>query len=228
MARQIITIPQSFVNRAIERRYFIDWRGQASSEANSGFSQVVYNRFPRWVAEFGLSLDRASSQAWRALIMAGQGRTSVFRLFMGDPIAFMRSEAAPASGLAGGSPFANGQRFSNGQGFNYAPFVTAAAAAAPGATEITVSAESAAFAPRVGQIISAADKPMAVTSVLDLGGGQYRLGVQLQRATIAEGDIIRLVATGLFELVDDMDGQPAYGRQRVTNPTITLREALRV
>ncbi|ETX26597.1 hypothetical protein [Roseivivax isoporae] len=225
MQRPIVTVPYSMMC-APTRDWWIDWRGQGEAERVGGGTQVVFNQFPRWMGELSFRFSRERSAYWRSIAWAAQGRVGVYRLFMADPLVFNRADAVPADWLTMGKPFSNDQRFSSGSGFDPGPQVPAAAAAAPGAEEIVVTVTDSALVPKQGQIISANDWPMGVLWVSAEGGDVYRLGVTLQRATIAVGDPISLVATGLFEALDDVASRLGYDRGRVTSPAMTFREVL--
>ncbi|ETX26514.1 hypothetical protein [Roseivivax isoporae] len=225
MQRPIVTVPYSMMC-ALERDWWIDWRGQAEAERVGGGTQVVFNQFPRWMGEMAFSFTAEKSAYWRAIAWAAQGRLGIYRLFMADPLVFIRAKVLPADWIRLGKPFSNDQRFSTGYGFDPGPQVSAAAAAAPGAEEILVTVTDPGLVPKQGQIISADDWPMGVLWVAAEGGDVYRLGVTLQRATIAVGDPISLVATGLFEALDDLGSRLAYGKSRTSAPTMTFREVL--
>ena len=225
MSRSIVTVPYSLM-LATEINWWIDWRGRGS-QRNDDTTKIVHNRAPRWRGELSLVLQGAAAGAWRARHWAAEGRAGVYRLFMIDPMLFDRMEVMSAAAAAKGVPFSTGSYFSTGAGFEAGPYIAAAAAAEPGASSIVVSVPDPDLVPAVGQIISAHDWPMGVLSVEDLGEQTYRLEVSLQRATIAAGDPIALVATGLFEVESDEASSMPYGLSRVARPGLSFREALK-
>ena len=226
MTRRVVTIGYDLM-RVTQVDWSIDWRGSPTAEATNGFRQVVYNQFPQWVGTIALTLTGARLGRWRAAILSGQGRAGIFRLPMIDPALFRRAAVLTAAQLAQGTPFSTGARFSTGAGFDPGPFIAAAEAAEAGASEIRVTTARPELVPVPGQILSADDWPMAVTSVVPEEGSIYRLGIEMPlRAAIAEGDPIRLVAMGRFELLDDLAGRVPYGLSPVSTPTISFREVL--
>ena len=226
MMRPLVTIGDHLM-RVIEVDWTIDWRGSPTSDATSGFTQTVYNAFPRWVGSMQMRLPKNMIGPWRAAMLAGQGRAGIYRLPMVDEAVFSRAAVLTAQQIAHGNPFSTGSYFSTGSGFDAGPFIPATEAAAMGATEIRVTIATAALVPVLGQIISADDWPMAVTYVVPEGAGVYRLGIQMPlRAAIAEGAPIRLVAVGRFEVLDDLAGRAAYGLDLVSTPSISFREVL--
>ncbi|MBN8187612.1 hypothetical protein JF540_13015 [Salipiger thiooxidans] len=225
MSREVITVPYSLM-LLTETNWWIDFRGKGSAR-NDDTTQVVSNAAPIWRGEMALVLHGKWAGEWRARHWAAEGRKNVYRLFMVDPLVFDRMAFLTDVSEALGVPFSTGARFATGMGFEAGPYVQAAEAASPGDTSITVTVPDPALVPVVGQIISARDWPMGVLWVEDLGGDQYRLGVKLQRATIAAGEAISLVATGLFEVAADDASSMSYGLSRVAQPGFTVREALK-
>lgn len=217
MQRHIITIPPGFL-RLLRVDWDIDWRGQSSGDRTDGSTQVVYNRFPRWVGRPEIFLQGAQVARWRAIRGAAQGRVGVYRIRMCDPVGFTDAS------LGDQIPYSNGLPHSTGAGFEYAPICTASLAAAAGATELRVAAG---VAPNVGQIMSHDDWPFLVTSVETVSAGVYDLGVQMPlRAAIAAGDPINMQGTGLFEATDDTMGNPSYAAARVATVGLSFQEVL--
>ncbi|HBT01659.1 MAG TPA: hypothetical protein DEB47_17785 [Citreicella sp.] len=213
--------------RMIQFDWAIDWRGSPSADATSGFTQTVFNAFPRWVGTVGVTLSYGWIGHWRAAMWAGQGRAGIYRLPMIDPAIFNRASVLTAAQMAQGNPFSTGSYFSTGSGFDPGPFIPATEAAAAGATEIRVTTANAALVPVPGQILSADDWPMGVTYVVPEDSNVYRLGIQMPlRAAIAEGAPVRLVAMGRFEVLDDLAGRTPYGFQPSSTPSISFREVL--
>ena len=225
MSRPLVTIGYHLM-MVTDVDWTIDWRGSPTSDATSGFTQTVYNAFPRWVGSLQMRLPGKMIGHWRAALWAGQGRAGIYRLPMIDRAVFNRAAVLSAAQAAQGNPFSTGNYFSTGSGFDAGPFVPAAAAAA-GTDETRVTTANPALVPVAGQIISADDWPMGVTYVVPEDGNVYRLGIQMPlRAAIAEGDPIRLVAMGRFEVLDDLAGRAAYGLDLVSTPSISFREVL--
>lgn len=202
MQRPIVTIPNELL-RTLNCDWDIDWRGQGVGSANGGNTQVIYNRFPRWVGTPRLLLYGAELAEWRAIRAQAQGYVGIYRLPMIDPIGFND----PALLISA-----------------FVPVATANLAANAGATTITVNAD---VAPNPGQIMSANDWPFVVTTVSDLSGGVYELGVQMPlREAIAVDDEINMQGVGRFEAIEENMGNPAYTASRVATISLAFREVL--
>ena len=224
MQRSVITIPQGFL-RKISVDWDIDWRGQSLGDSNSGSTQTVYNRFPRWVGSPEVLLHQAEIGQWRAIRAQAQGRTGLYRVEMCDPAVFRFTDTGdqvPGFGI----PFSDAdQPFSSGQGFAYEPTCSAVSGASAGATSIRV--EDADAVPSAGQIMSHNLWPFTVTYVTELGGGTYDLGVQMPlREAIPAGASIKLRGEGLFEAVEESMGRPKYGAGHAARTSLTFREVL--
>lgn len=225
MTRPIVTIPPDLI-RFSAVSWDIDWRGQ-SVPGQDGATQIVYNRFPRWIGAAEMVLPAPQLARWRGVRAAAQGRRAVFRVPLVDPISYDREARVPADLRERGLPFSNGERLSTGYGLAYEETIPAAAVAAKGAELVRVTV-GAYPAPVVGQIMSCADLPFVVTSVRALPGGDHELGVQMPlRAVIAEGDRIALRGWGLFELAGDTTAGVEYGLSRLGRPKLDLVEWLR-
>lgn len=226
MTRPIVTVPFDLL-RVMAIDWDIDWRGQPSAASTADTTQVVYNRFPRWVGALSLVHQKAMIGRWRALRWSAEGRAGIYRLPMIDPGVFNRRAVLTAQQAGLGNPFSTGSYFATGSGFYAGPFVEAAEFAAAGATEIRLLIADASLVPVPGQIISADDWPMGVTEVLSEGAGVYAVSVQMPlRAAIAVGDPISLVGIGRFEVLDDLAGRAGYGPRPVSSPAIEFREVL--
>lgn len=225
MARSIVKVPFAMMCASAIRHY-VDWRGQPEQESAGGGTKVVNNQFPRWMTEIELALTKETAGYWRSLILQMEGRRNIARLFMLDTQIFDPFALMPAAELDLENAFGIGTYSGPAMSFDDPPQITAAASAAAGATSISVTVEDVALIPRIGQIISADDWPMFVTDVTANGGTSYTLGVKMQRATIASGDPINLVATGQFELMSDTAGQPGYDLTLVSSPALTFREVI--
>jgi hypothetical protein len=224
--RPTITIPFSLL-KATSIEWDIDWRGQPPSDRTDGSTQVVFNAFPRWVGSLDLRLTRDFVRHWRALHWAAQGRVGIYQIPMFDPVGFDQVGYFGKSYVRSGVPFSSGQRFSSGYGFAANATVEASAPASIGASEITVKTTDADLVPRVGQIMSANDWPMGITSVTDNGDDTYTLGIQMPlRAAISSGDLVRCMARGLFEVANDREGSPVYDIRKLSETSITFREVL--
>lgn len=226
MNRTIIDIPYSLM-RLTAVEWDIDWRGQPPSDRTDGSTQVVYNAFPRWVGTIDLTLSGDWIRHWRGLHWAAQGRVGVYRIPMIDPVGFSQLDYFGPSYTRLGVPFSSGARFSSGYGFAPNATIEAAAPAAAGATEITVTTTDPALVPKFGQILSAKEWPMGVTGVIDNGDDTYTLTIQMAlREAIAAGDLLKCVAIGRFEVTEDRAGSPGYDANRISRPSITFREVL--
>ena len=226
MQRHLVTVPAS-VFRLSTVDWDIDWRSQMSGEANDGNTQTVFNAFPRWVAEPQLALAGEMLRQWRAIRLRAQGQVGILRIIMTDPVGFdPAAVGVDQAWLETGVPFDTDQPFSTGQGFEFDPFVMADAAAPAGAEVIRVLVSDMTV-PAVGQFLSHDDWPFVVTSVTPVSGGAYELGVQMPlRRAIPSGAAIQMRATGLFEMVNPRGGNPSYGLDFVSRPSIALREYL--
>lgn len=179
----------------------IDWRGTPSTETMDGNTGTIVNAAPRWIGEPTFVFGSALLGAFRARRWEGQGRANIFRVNLFDPAVYNPAD-----------PDAT---------------VPAAADAAAGDTTIQATITSAGDVPAVGQIMSHANWPTAVTSVTDLGSDVYELGVQPPlRAAIATSDDIRLMGRGLFQAVDDSTGRVSYGTNGVAKVKMKLVEVL--
>jgi len=93
--------------------------------------------------------------------------------------------------------------------------------------EIVVDETDAPAPIKVGQILSHADFPFAVSWRMDEGDGLVRLGVEMPlRRAIPAGDPVSLIAFGLFELAGEAP-RWGYDLSRVSRETIALQEWLR-
>lgn len=226
MSRRVVTVPYDLLT-ATEIDWDIDWRGQPGAETTADTSQVVYNRFPKWVGALSLVQPPEIVGRWRALRWSAQGRAGIYRLPMIDPVSFDRERELGSEVASRGNPFSTGSYFSSGSGFYAGPFVEAAAAASAGSEEIVLKISDPALVPKVGQIISADDLPMGITHVIADSESTYRVGIQMPlRAPISAGAAISLVGIGRFEVLTDMAGRGGYGLDRVSTPSIEFREVL--
>ncbi|SLN36500.1 hypothetical protein AQS8620_01296 [Aquimixticola soesokkakensis] len=200
----------------------IDWRGQSAGSANDGSSQLVYNRFPRWVGAATLTLHGDAARQWRAIKASAQGRVNIYRVPMFDPL--NGGPATPTEFRPSGVPFSTEENFSNGLGFEYAPFVRVVTGCAAGAAEIHVEEVSGPV--RVGSHLSINDWPFIVTWRDENGDGTVILGVTLLRVTLAVGDQIEMRAHGLFAADSDDMGRMPYGGSRAYAPALNFTEYL--
>ncbi|MCA0947344.1 hypothetical protein LCM08_20670 [Salipiger pacificus] len=222
MTRPLVTVPLDLLETS-SIDWDIDWRGQPGTESTADTTQVVFNRFPRWVGSLSLTHTRELIGRWRALRWSAQGRAGIYQLPMIDPGVFNPLKMLTDQQAALG----NQLTLPSSSEAYIGPVAVAAEAAAAGASQIRISIPVMGLAPVVGQIISADDWPMGITSVTPEGMDTYLLGIQMPlRAAIASGDTIRLVGTGRFEVIDDMAGRAGYGQHLVSTPSIEFREVL--
>ncbi|MDO6587698.1 hypothetical protein Q4543_19485 [Salipiger sp. 1_MG-2023] len=204
----------------------IDWRGAPEAGLTDGNTQVVMNQFPRWVGNLEMTMRDDFLRSWRAHRWQAQGRVGAYRIYMFDPLGFSAQVLLGRAAVAGGIPFSTGETFSTGMGFAPNVYLEAEAASA-GDTCVTVSCSEADLVPVPGQIMSVGDWPFGVVSVESTGATQYRLGVQMPlRADIADGDLVSCLATGLFEVDDDLAGAAPYGKLNSSTFNIAFREVL--
>ncbi len=229
MQRRLITVPDT-VLRFTMADWEIDWRGIGAGQHGAGGEVVVHNAFPRWVAKSRIFLRGDDLARWRAIRAHAQGRLSIYRIRMCDPVgAEWGAFGGPPAFAAGGVPFAGGISWSTGQNWLYRPFATADAPAPAGAEQIDIDTTSASgFTPRDGQIMSADDWPFVVTSVRRLtGANRFRLGVQMPlRAPIQGGARIDLIPIGRFVATEDAMGAAPYGAARISRVALSLTENL--
>lgn len=226
MSRPLVTVPMDLLT-ATEIDWDIDWRGQPGAESTADTSQVIYNRFPRWVGALSLVQPPVIIGRWRALRWSAQGRAGIYRLPMIDPAIFDRTVVPQKMASSLGFGFPVGSDFLGDFSEQAVPTVSVATAAPAGAEVLRISVTDLDLVPTVGQIISADDWPMGVTDVSHEGGTTYVLGVQMPlRAPISAGASISLVGMGRFEVLTDMAGRGSYGLDRVSTPSIEFREVL--
>lgn len=226
MNRPIITVPYAIM-RASRIDWDIDWRGQPGNDRTDGSTQVVFDAFPRWIGTLDLVLARDLARQFRAMRWQAQGRVGIYRLYMVDPMGFNLQAAVGGEAIAAGVPFSSGARFSTGQGFHPSTVVLTSAAAEAGASEVQVTTADPTLVPVPGQIMSAGDWPFAVTAVSENGGNIYTLSVQMPlREEIASGAMVNCVASGLFEVSDDLAGALSYDTTLVGRSSISFREVL--
>lgn len=226
MQRQIVTIPRSLM-RMLTCDWRIDWRGQGLGETAAGVETVVHNKFPRWIGTPTVHLRREAINQWDAIRDTAQGMVNIYRVPMVHPLGFDWGAAAGALG-ANGVPFSGDRGFSGGQGFAYAPMALSVGAFSVGAVEITLDVSPTGIAPRVGQIMSVADWPFRITSILTSSGTEYTVTIQLPlRAALRDGDVIRMEGVGLFEAAEQGMGATGYDRNQVSRPTLAFQEVLR-
>lgn len=226
MKRSIITLPPSLM-RWLDMTWDIDWRGQGAGDFTSGVTRTVYAGFPRFVGRNQVFLHRDGIRQWRAIRAAAQGRRNIYRIRMFDPQAFSLTETGGVEG-GSGTPFSEGQYFETGFGFVDNPFALAVGAHSAGAEEIRVDVSSCNdVAPKQGQIMSHNDWPFKVTWVQHVSGTVYDIGIQMPlRSAIADEDPVLMRGVGRFEATEEGMGNPAYGVDRVSRPTIQFTEVL--
>jgi len=219
--RPIITVPPALF-RQTRFTWDIDWRGQGGQDLTDGHTVTVINAFPRWVGTPSLYLDAASVLRWRAFRAAAQGLVGLYLIEMADVLTYL---PPPPSG---GVTFSTNVPFSTGSMFRFDPFYVATAAAAAGSREIEVGIVTGDVPPVVGQILSHNHWPFIVSYVDPLADGEtIRLGVEMNlREAIAAGAPVSRRPTGLFEAVDPSKGNPEYGRDHRSQPTLQFHEFL--
>lgn len=221
MKRDVVTIPRALF-RNIRPDWDVDFRGQSLGATAGGTNVSVYNAFPRYVGSINLPLHGAEIGRWRAIRNRARGRANMYRVVMNDPA--VNPIRMP---YENGIPFSNGARFSTGFGFAYEPIATAPVAASSGATELVVDVESAAQAPRVGQIMGAGYWPFTVEHVEPVTDTRHRIEFfPPLRQNVATGGIVRLRGVGLFEVVTEGEGLPTYGGSKISMATMSFREVL--
>lgn len=227
MTRQIITTPTNFL-RLSTVEWDIDWRGQSTSEFNSGITRTVHRGFPRWIGNSSFSLYRSDIAIWNAIRDTAQGRWGMYKIRMVDVASFNLYDVGTTTEIEQGKQTDEGNYFSNGYGTEYEPFALADAAASAGADEIRVDTTSCGgLVPAQGQIMSHNWWPFRVSWVRPVSGNVYRLGVQMPlREAIADGQVILMRGVGLFEAAEEATGVAGYGTDRFTRAQMRLVEVI--
>lgn len=225
MQRPIVTIPRGLF-RESDMTWRIEWRGQESGMSIGGNPLGVNNAFPRFVGNPRLILHKTAIRRWRAIQATAQGRLGIYRMWMNDPVAFNWKAAAGA--LANnGATFSNGEYMTTGYGVEYVPMALAVGAVAAGATEMRIDVSPCGIAPVEGQIMSADDWPFEVTWAMPVSGTLYDIGVSRLATAIADEGVIEMQGHGRFELADEGQGNPNYGADHHSTPTVAFQEVLR-
>lgn len=239
MERSYITVPRELMLQS-KFDWDIDWRSQAASQSNSGFTQTVFNAFPRWYGRPELSLLAGDIPLWRAIRASARGRANIYRVPIIDGIVTARSLWDDYSN---GITLSTGDRLKNNLGFQYSPsmavvrvdddgtLLPGTSVVNPGAEYITVADDmQTGYVPKIGAIHSINDFPYIITEVrtldstLDEGvlSGEiklYELKIETPlRKPVASmlpdgysGDRLELLAYGLFTVEGDTDGSITYG-----------------
>ncbi|QDC11282.1 hypothetical protein FHY55_19485 [Oceanicola sp. D3] len=225
MQRDIITVPRSLM-LALDMTWDIDWRQQSNSASLADVSQTVVNAFPRWVGTPSLRLRREQILTWRALRAEAQGMKNLYRLDIVDPLGFDALEFGVQASV--GIPHSTGPLFSTGMGYAAVAVCLNVGAASQGATTLRIDVSPVGGrAPKQGQILSHADWPFLVTSVVDAGTDLYDVTIRMPlRAAIPDGAEIHMQAQGLFEIVEPQMGVLNYGRNHIALPSFSFREVL--
>lgn len=216
MDRPIITLPPFQVTQV---DWDIDWAEQSAGRRLSGRGKIQVGDFPRWIGSPKYRIRQSEIGRWRANRWAGQGLTGVYRVAMSDPWVFPCKVTS--------IPFSDDTYFEDGAGFYGVPTVRAVGSFAAGSTEIVVDESDAAKPSRIGQIMSHEDYPFAVIERFGSGAAVSLTVAMPLRSAIADGDLIRMVGTGLFELTESGSGNITYPDSRVVQPSMQFREWLR-
>ena len=216
MSRSIIDVPR-FLLHASTIDWDIDWRGQSAGSDTAGGEQIVYNAFPRWIGSPTIMLHRSMLGIWRAIRVQAQGRVNCYRMPMVDPVSVRLSGRTWQSDL---------RAYQQGLYQAPSPTVTCVAAAAAGASTITINETAAREPVRVGAYLSYNDWPFIVTGRSG-SGASVTLSVSMLRTAITAGAAISTAATGLFLGASDAMGNPSYDpRDAWTSVDLNLIEWL--
>lgn len=217
MARPIIDVPPDLC-RATGFDWDIDWRTQPTGEATDGTEGVLSVGFPRWIGTLALVLPPDLILQWRAVRAKARGRIGLYRVEIYDPLVPVPMD---------GKPWFNGEPWNNGEPWSGTPFWNFAQAQARGDSTVRLTVPAPMPDPVAGQIISHEEWPTRVTRAIYEDGAWT---VEIDRPLIvaaASGDPICLRPIGIFEAVSDTSGNPSYDLDRVSKPTLELREYLR-
>lgn len=222
MKREIVTVPRC-VLRQLSVNWDIDWRGRGLGDTTDGVTRTMYDGFPRWTGSPQVVLTADTIRQWRAVRATAQGRRSIYRIEMVDPVGFRPQETG-----ASDRTIRDGTAFGPDVSFRYAPFALAVGTHGKGAEEIRVDAAPCnGVAPKIGQIMSHDDWPFTVTWVQPVSGTVYDIGVQMPlRAAIRDGDFVLMRGVGRFEAADEGMGNPSYGPASFSRPRLSFREVL--
>jgi len=239
MERSYITVPRELMLQS-KFDWDIDWRSQAASQSNSGFTQTVFNAFPRWYGRPELSLLAGDIPLWRAIRASARGRANIYRVPIIDGIVTSRSLWDDYSG---GVELSTGGRLDTGAGFEYSPSMAVVkvsedgtilpgdSVVSAGAEYITVADDMKTnYVPKIGAIHSVNDFPYIITEVRTLENtldesvlpgaiNLYELKIETPlRKLVAtmlsdgySGGRLELLAYGLFTVDSDTDGAITYG-----------------
>lgn len=219
MARPYVTIPLGLF-RPLDFNWQIDWRTQDAGSTTDGITQTMGQGFPRWIGSPRIRLSRAQIATWRALLATAQGRRGLFLVEMADAVI----DLPPYTGT--GRTFASGVTFSNDRGFLASEAYALVFGKSAGDEQITVDTFDGLPNPVPGQILGHGLWPFEVTWVEPLSATRFRLGTTPLRAAMSAGDAIALRPRGVFEMVEDTSGNPAYARAMRSTVQLQFREWL--
>lgn len=224
MARPIVTIPRPLL-RLLSFEWSFDRRGTGLGNNLAGVSVASYSQFPVWRGSLSLSHHGGQIGQWRALQSQVQGRHGIYAVEMIDPAVFHRPDLQSP-----GEVMSDGELFSDDTGFEIVPVCLVVGAHKSGARILRVDVSGNGLVPKLGQIMSANDRPFVVELVREINAATYELqiGSPCLRGDVPDGAEVRHVARGLFEAVDDTSGTASYGPARHARPVLELREALRL
>lgn len=223
MQRNIVELPCGLFGPLMSD-WILNVRGRAASDGVDGSGQVIYGNQPRWEATLDLSgFGRDRVLTWRAIRAKLRGRVNVLRVCMCDRWRPKYSElgytAETIAAIRGhGVPHSDGTYHSDGTGYATTPTVRPYFDAEPGDETIRVNATSINDALQPGQWFSHNDWPYQVTGMSGtMSSRTYTFEPPLRRA-IPAGAELYIEASGLFALVDDMQGRMPliYGKHGET------------
>ncbi len=211
--REIIDLPRLFV-RASVVPWRINWQNTSAGQDATAGSQIVATGFPAYSGDLSLVLPRDMILPFRAIMTRLRGRQNVLRIPMIDPLSGHSAAADWESVFTA---------WRNGQYVEPRPQVRVVTAAAAGATTLLVDESSARVPCIIGAILSYEDWPF---TVVGRSGSGDAVTLQVERLAVAipANGMVDQLARGLFQVSEDMEGQPDYDINKVARPSFSVRE----
>lgn len=172
-------------------------RGAAASESGTGYVQTIASPFGLWRWQFTFPPLRGRAlRQWRGTVTALHGGANAIRVPFCDPDgmgwAQLGVTITPAQIMAG-LPWSNGRPWSNGMNWHVSrPTVAVAAAAAKGASIITLANTTWGHAAELGVMFGFGPYHFGLYTITEvIAPGQYRIWPPLRKA-LATSDFATL------------------------------------
>lgn len=193
----------------------IDWGNRGGDRGLDGSDQIVSAALPRFVGNLSLVLPQPMIGHFRAIRAQVKGRTNALRLRLVDPVSWQSG---------GGDRWTETwASYIAGTYVDPRPKVVTTAAAAAGATTLSIDESAASEPVRVGAFLSYDDWPFMVVGRSG-SGASVTLTVTMLRTAIPNAADVDLNARGLFLLNDPQAGNAVYGNERVGEVTMPVAE----